>query len=116
MDCQFPPNTYFPSDPELAYNSFLTHASRTGNATSQSLIAFFHSTGYHQVVPIDQAKAQLYYTFASHGGDKGAQMTLGYRYWAGIGTLDDCGKALEWYEGAAEQGELCPVCSFFAVH
>lgn len=62
-----------------------------------------HATGYHDVVPVDQAKAQLYYTFAAHGGDKGAQMALGYRYWSGIGAIEDCGRALEWYEHAAEQ-------------
>ncbi|KAI6029414.1 hypothetical protein BKA83DRAFT_4218619 [Pisolithus microcarpus] len=74
----FPPNIYFPLDPKLAYSSFATHASATGNATSQSYLAFFHSTGYADVVPIDQTKALLYYTFAAQGGDKGAQMALGY--------------------------------------
>lgn len=78
----------------------------TGNATAQGLIAFMHATGYHDVVPVDQAKAQLYYTFAAHGGDKGAQMALGYRYWSGIGAVEDCGRALEWYEQAAEQSAL----------
>lgn len=46
--------------------------------------------------------AQLYYTFAANGGDKGAQMALGYRYWSGIGTLEDCKRAVDWYEHAAE--------------
>jgi SEL1 protein len=80
------------------------HASKTGYPASQSLLAFFHASGYKQVVPADQAKAQLYYTFAALGGDKGAQMALGYRYWAGIGTREDCSKALGWYETAAQQG------------
>ena len=56
------------------------------------------------MVPIDQAKAQLYYTFAAHSGDKGAQMALGYRLWSGIGTLENCGKAMGWYEQASQQG------------
>lgn len=30
-------------------------------------------------------------------------MALGYRYWSGIGTLEDCSRAAEWYEQAAEQ-------------
>ena len=68
------------------------------------MIAFFHATGYHDVVPIDQAKAQLYYTFAANGGDKGAQMALAYRYWSGIGTVEDCQRAVVWYESASEQG------------
>lgn len=79
----------------------------TGNATSQSYLAFFHATGYQNVVPVDQAKAQLYYTFAAHGGEKAAQMALGYRYWTGIGVVENCERAVEWYNAAAEQGKLC---------
>ena len=75
----------------------------TGNATSQAILGFFYATGYDNVVPIDQAKSLLHYTFAAHGGDQGAQMTMAYRYWAGIGVNDDCQKALEWYQLAAEQ-------------
>lgn len=78
----------------------------TGNATSQSYLAFFYATGYADVVPTDQTKALLYYTFAAQGGDKGAQMALAYRYWSGIGTLEDCPRALGWYEEAADQGIL----------
>ncbi|KAF8070762.1 hypothetical protein FPV67DRAFT_1488642 [Lyophyllum atratum] len=99
----FPPTRHFVSDPLAAYNGFLNHAKRTGNATSQGYIAFFHSTGYHGVVPVDQAKAQLYYTFAANGGDRGAQMALGYRYWSGIGTQESCDRASLWYELASEQ-------------
>ncbi|KIY68091.1 HCP-like protein [Cylindrobasidium torrendii FP15055 ss-10] len=99
----FPPTSHFPSKPKLAYDCFLQHAELTGNATSQSYLAFFYSTGYREVVPVDQARAQLYYTFAANGGDKGAQMALGYRYWSGIGTLEDCERASDWYEHAAEQ-------------
>ncbi|KIJ15498.1 hypothetical protein PAXINDRAFT_114636 [Paxillus involutus ATCC 200175] len=98
----FPPNIYFPSDPKLAYSSFSTHAS-TGNASSQALLAFFHATGYADVVPVDQAKALLYYTFAAQGGHKGAQMALAYRYWSGISTWEDCSRAVEWYEAAADE-------------
>src|SRR5437016_515897 len=91
-------------DPELAYRSLSTHASRTGNATSQSYLSFFHSTGYKGVASVDQGKAQLYSTFAANGGDKGAQMALAYRYWTGIGTSESCERALAWYGSAAEQG------------
>ncbi|KAK0460933.1 uncharacterized protein EV420DRAFT_1619466 [Desarmillaria tabescens] len=79
----------------LAYDSYTTHASLTGNASSQAFLA--------GIVPVDQAKAQLYYTFAANGGDKGAQMALGYRYWSGIGTLEDCDRAVDWYEHSSEQ-------------
>ena len=76
----------------------------TGNASSQAVLGFFHSTGYQHIVPVDQAMAQLYLTFAAHGGHKGSQMALGYRYWSGIGVAEDCMTALNWYEEAAEQG------------
>lgn len=91
----------------------------TGNASSQALLAFFYSTGYSSNISpfydgqlllsmtpdVDQALAQLYYTFAAHSGSKAAQMALGYRYWTGIGTLEDCGRALDWYRAASEQCE-----------
>ncbi|KAI0753061.1 HCP-like protein [Daedaleopsis nitida] len=99
----FPPNSYFPTDPVTAYESFNSHAKLTGNASSQALVGFFHSTGYHSIVPPDQAKAQLYLTFAAHGNHKGAQMAMGYRYWSGIGVGENCMGALDWYEDAAEQ-------------
>ncbi|KAG0699377.1 hypothetical protein DFH29DRAFT_833834 [Suillus ampliporus] len=99
----FPPNSHFPSDPKLAYDSLSHHAALTGNASSQALLAFLHATGYADVVPIDQAQALLYYTFAAQGGDKGAQMALGYRYWSGISTIEDCGRAVEWYEASADE-------------
>ncbi|OBZ69692.1 Protein sel-1 1 [Grifola frondosa] len=72
----FPPNSYFPSDPALGLQSLSAHASVSGNASSQALLGFFYSTGYHSVAPIDQAKAQLYLTFAAHGNHKGAQMAF----------------------------------------
>jgi hypothetical protein len=31
-------------------------------------------------------------------------MALAYRYWSGIGTLEDCDRAVDWYERAADQG------------
>jgi TPR repeat protein len=91
----------------LAYKSFETHAALTGNATSQSYLAFFHATGYQGVVPVDQAKAQLYYTFAAHGEDRAAQMALGFRDWTGIGVVESCDRAVEWYSAAADQGKHC---------
>ncbi|THH20211.1 hypothetical protein EUX98_g8629 [Antrodiella citrinella] len=99
----FPPNSYFPSNPALSFSTHSQHARETGNATSQAIIGFFYATGYSGVVPVDQAKAQLYLTFAAHGGHKGSQMALGYRYWSGIGVAENCMTALDWYEEAAEQ-------------
>jgi SEL1 protein len=109
---QFPPNPLL-SNVTRALNMYHEHARLTGNATSQSMLAFFYGTGYKDVVPVDQAKALLYYTFAAHSGDKGAQMALGYRYWAGIGVNDDCKDALDWYQSAAEQ---CKIMAASDVH
>lgn len=89
-----------------AFQSYQNHAEITGNATSQAMLAFFLATGYKDIVPINQPNALLHLTFAAHGGDKGAQMSLGYRYWGGIGVNDDCMQALEWYQLAAEQGQI----------
>jgi SEL1 protein len=88
----------------LAFESFSTLALRTGNATAQAYLAFFYATGYHDVVSIDQAKAQLYFTFAANGGDRGAEMALAYRYWSGIGVSESCQRANAWYGRAAEKG------------
>ncbi|KAG1727314.1 hypothetical protein EDB19DRAFT_1943246 [Suillus lakei] len=85
----FPPSSHFPSDPKLAYNSLSHHAALSGNASSQALLAFFHATGYADVIPINQAQRLLYYTFAAQGGHKGAQMALGYQYWSGISTVEE---------------------------
>lgn len=77
------------------------------------MLGFFYSTGYGGV-SVDQAQALLYYTFAAIGGDQGAEMALGYRYWSGIGVTEDCMLALDWYESAAERCELdeTPCCAF----
>ncbi|TFK74016.1 HCP-like protein [Pluteus cervinus] len=99
----FPPTPHFNLDPQLAFDSFFRHAAQTGYAGSQAFLAFFYATGYRDIVLLDQAKAQLYYTFAANGGDKGAQMALGYRFWSGIGTSEKCQRAMVWYELAAQQ-------------
>jgi SEL1 protein len=98
-----PPAPDVAPDAPAAFAAFSEHAARTGNASSQHILAFFHATGWRGAAPRDPAKAQLYYTFAAHGGDRGAQLALGYRYWAGIGTQRDCARAMEWYAAAAEQ-------------
>lgn len=86
-----------------AFHALEQHAAITGNSTSQSLLGFMYSTGLQGAVPVDQAKALLYYTFAALGGDQSAEMALGWRYWSGIGVTEDCIAALDWYESAAEK-------------
>ncbi|KAH7064500.1 hypothetical protein BKA62DRAFT_763445 [Auriculariales sp. MPI-PUGE-AT-0066] len=98
----FPP-PILARNPARAFEFYAQHADLTGNATSQSLTGFFYATGYGGSTEQHQAKALLYYTFAAHGGDTGAQMALAYRHWSGIGVKEDCMTALEWYEAVAEK-------------
>ncbi|CAE6523630.1 unnamed protein product [Rhizoctonia solani] len=90
-------------DTRRAYDLYSRHADLTGNGTSQGMLGFFYASGYGGVVPVDQAKASLYYTFGAAGGDPASQMAMGYRHWAGIGVREDCMAALEWYERASHQ-------------
>ncbi|CAE6450903.1 unnamed protein product [Rhizoctonia solani] len=90
-------------DARRAYDLYSRHAELTGNGTSQGMLGFFYASGYGGVVPVDQAKASLYYTFGAAGGDPASQMAMGYRHWAGIGVREDCMAALEWYERASHQ-------------
>jgi hypothetical protein len=98
-----PPTRHFSANLRGAFEAYQEHAAITGNATSQAMLGFFHTTGYRGVTPRDAAKAQLYYTFGAHGGDRDAQLALAYRSWAGIGTQQNCSRAMEWYSAAAEQ-------------
>lgn len=103
MVLQFPP-AILPRDSRRAFDLFSKHAAITGNATSQAVVAFFYATGWGNATQPDQAKALLYYTFAAHQGDYGSEMSLGFRYWSGIGVKEDCMSALQWYESVAEKG------------
>lgn len=60
-----------------------------------------YATGVGNAVKRDQAKALLYHTFAAHGGDTTAEMTMGYRYLLGIGTDEKCEDALYHYKNVA---------------
>ncbi|GJJ08477.1 hypothetical protein Clacol_002695 [Clathrus columnatus] len=96
-----------------AYNAFKRHTELTGNATSYSLLGFFHGAGYKPLsdmdndvyISVDQARALLYYTFAANGGDYGSQMALGYRYWSGIGRW----AAMEYFLSGPPGGRTLPL-------
>ncbi|KAI8073226.1 hypothetical protein BC940DRAFT_232578 [Gongronella butleri] len=72
-----------------------------GNATAQHMVGFMYATGFGNVVPRDQAQALLYHTFAAHGANTAAEMTLGYRYLLGIGTEQKCSDAVYYYKNVA---------------
>ena len=65
-----------------------------------------YATGVGNVVKRDQAQALLYHTFAAHGSDTTAEMTLGYRHLLGIGTEQKCEDAIYYYQRVAEKGTL----------
>ncbi|KAI9316211.1 hypothetical protein BX666DRAFT_1859377, partial [Dichotomocladium elegans] len=75
----------------------------TGNATAQQMVGFVYATGIGHVVERDQAQALLYHTFAAHGGDTAAELTLGYRHLLGIGTEQKCQDAVYYYQRVAEK-------------
>ena len=68
------------------------------------MIGFMYATGVGNVVKRDQAQALLYHTFAAHGSDTAAEMTLGYRHLLGIGTEQKCEDAIYYYQRVAEKG------------
>src|SRR5690606_16960752 len=74
-----------------------------GNTTAQFMLGFYYSTGIGNVVPRNQAKAMLYYTFAAARGDTRAEMALGFRHHAAIGTPKHCELAAKYYKRVADK-------------
>lgn len=67
------------------------------------MLGFFYATGIDNVVAKDQAKALLLHTFAADAGDTRAQMTVGFRHHAGIGTPRDCERSVLYYKQVADK-------------
>ncbi|ANB12454.1 ubiquitin ligase complex subunit HRD3 [Sugiyamaella lignohabitans] len=74
-----------------------------GNSTAQFMIGLAYSTGLFNTVPVDQAKASLYYTFAAYGGDVRAKMAMGFRHLAAIAGPTNYEAAYGFYRSAAEK-------------
>ena len=55
-------------------------------------------------VDASQAKAVMYYTFASLGGNPYAHLALAYRYRNGLGVHENCEVALNHYRAVATIG------------
>lgn len=75
----------------------------TGNSTAQSIVGFMYATGIGNAVERDQAKALMYHEFAAEGGNTRSEMTLAYRYHAGIGTPKYCENAVFYYKRVADK-------------
>lgn len=88
-------------DIPAAYQTFKELA-ETGLPSAHMGMGFLYATGLGGV-NASQAKALLHYTAAAISGDTRAQMSLGYRYWAGVTTPGSCEKALDFYRKVANK-------------
>lgn len=70
-----------------------------GSAKGQFGLGLLQTSGLS--IKSNQAKALVYFTFGALGGDPTAQMSLGYRYWSGIGVENQCEFALSYYKKVA---------------
>ncbi|OCT49892.1 putative ubiquitin-protein ligase Sel1/Ubx2 [Cladophialophora carrionii] len=73
-----------------------------GNATAQHMLGLMYATGIGGVER-DQAKALLYHTFAAEQDNIQSEMTLAFRYHAGIGCPRDCDQAVGYYKRVADK-------------
>ena len=90
-------------DLHAAYHYYNQLASSHGNTTAQYMLGLFHSTGIGNVVPQDQAKALLYYTFAAIRGDTRAEMATAFRHHIGIGASKSCEASVKYYKRVADK-------------
>lgn len=86
-----------------AFRRYHQLATLNGNASAQHMVGFMYATGIGGAVKQDQAKAMLYHILAAEGGDVRSEMTIAYRYSAGIATPRNCDEAVYYYQSAAEK-------------
>lgn len=97
-------NYSHPRNYKRAFTKYQDLANLSGNATAQQRLGFYYATGLGNVVGRDQAKAQMYHTFAAEQGDIRSEMTLAFRAHAGIGTpQQQCDDAVEYYKRVADK-------------
>lgn len=96
-------NFTHPRKPRQALEFYHELAERDGNATAQHMLGILYATGIGGATEVDQATAQLYYTFAAEQGEVKSEMTLAHRYHMGIGTAKSCEKAVEYYKRVADK-------------
>jgi len=96
-------NFSHPRRTRKAFELYSELVERDGNATAQHMVGLLYATGIGDAVSVDQAKAQLYYTFAAEQGEVKAEMTLAHRYHMGIGTVKSCERAVEYYKRVADK-------------
>ncbi|TLS23517.1 uncharacterized protein PpBr36_05715 [Pyricularia pennisetigena] len=96
-------NFSHPIDLPRSYNYYQRLADTTGNSSAMYMIGLMYSTGVGRAVEPDQAKALLYYTFAALQGHTRAEMAVGARHSAGIGTPKNCEQACKYYKRVADK-------------
>ncbi|TKA54602.1 hypothetical protein B0A53_03009 [Rhodotorula sp. CCFEE 5036] len=95
------------ADPPQAVEYYTQASELHGRGDAQYKLGFLYGSNYGNAMgglegDGHQGSALLHYTFAALSGDVPASMTVGYRYWAGIGTKQSCKDALGWYKSAAD--------------
>ncbi|KAK9320461.1 hypothetical protein V1517DRAFT_375626 [Lipomyces orientalis] len=96
-------NYSFPRNYTIAMRYYKLLSDTTGNATAQNMLGFMYATGMFGDVPRNQARALMYHTFAAYGDNTRSEMTLAFRYHAGIGTPRNCDKAVFFYKRVADK-------------
>lgn len=66
------------------------------------MLGMMYSTGMFGSTPQDQARANLYYTFAAEAGDYRAKMAIGYRHFQGIATPKNLKIAALYFKDTAK--------------
>lgn len=102
-DLNFYGNYTHTQDFAQSLDNYKTLASLTGNSTAQFMVGLMYSTGMFGTTPANQAKANLYYTFAANAGDLRAQMAMGFRHLNGIGTPKSSISAVKYYKETADK-------------
>ncbi len=95
-------NFSYPRDFGEAKHWYGRLADLDGNATAQHMLGLMYATGIGGVER-DQAKALLYHTFAAEQDSIKSEMTLAFRYHAGIGCPRNCDTAVSYYKRVADK-------------
>ncbi|KAI7029152.1 HCP-like protein [Hortaea werneckii] len=103
-EMSFHGNFTHPVNYPQAFSYYQQLANLDGNSTAQHMLAFLYATGLAAPeIPMDQAKAMLYHTFAAEQGNTRSQMTLAYRHHAAVATPKNCEESVHWYKRVADK-------------
>ncbi|KAL2401449.1 hypothetical protein ABEF93_006206 [Exophiala dermatitidis] len=95
-------NFSYPRNFTEAKSQYQRLADLDGNSTAQYMLGLMYATGIGGLER-DQARALLYHTFAAEQDNIQSELTLAFRYHAGIGCQRDCEKAVGYYKRVADK-------------